>query len=145
MSRVTFGVLFVALIAFFNVNANELVLTQEKGGESRLIIDFIANDSPDVVAMDFEINLGKKMVGKVDLNNCALGLPKTHIGKCAYKEGGVIRMVVFSPTLDYLPTGEIGYISVRGLEKSEGLSGIEFSSVHMSDRDARDVQFTTLQ
>ncbi len=135
------SIMIALVLLASNVWANELVLTSERTKNGVFLdVDLVAGDVPNVVALDYELHIGKTEAS-VDISDCVGGLPSTHQGQCNMKNG-VVKVIVYSTSLDTLGTGNIGSIYIESLDK--GINP-EIKNVHMSDVQAKEVKFSLLQ
>ena len=87
--------------------ANSDLIVTSSGGE--YTFDFVNNDN--VASLDFTVAM--KGVTKMDTSGCVSGLPSTHKGQCQFADG-VLKVIIYSPNLEALDSGPIGFINVAG-------------------------------
>lgn len=132
----------VSLVAIFGFSAtsfaNEVVFTQvaaKRGGGNYVSLDVVSDGNAS--GFQFSIPLGqdgRSAAKGLDLSKCLSDLPKSHEGRCVYREKkGDVLVIVYSMENNLLPEGVVGLgtISIPGgsaMAKSLKVSGVEFAS-----------------
>jgi hypothetical protein len=131
------SVALAALVLTSAVSANELFVTSAKSGSGQAFALDINSDG-SATALQIRIAVGENM--KVDLSKCVSGLPSTHTGVCAYRNGRV-TVLVHSDTNEMLPVGllSIGSIAYSGTAE-KGLSVVELLAF---DRNGQEVAISS--
>ncbi len=137
--RSVLGATIIGLSLVQVAAASDLVVTAL--GKGTYSFDFV--NSGDVSALDFQVSL-PKLEGRqaADIDACVAGLPSSHRGGCAIKNGA-LRLFVYSPTNAVLETTNIGRISVNG-RALKGRGSLSAEQVHMFGPDAAPRDFEVL-
>ena len=126
----------VALVAFSGVaGANDVVLAQVASKSQESVSLDIVSDG-NATGFQFALPLSKTARGSsakaMDLSKCLSDLPKTHQGRCVYREKtNDIFVIAFSLDNALLPEGVVGLgtISLGGMsEKSIKPANVIFAS-----------------
>ncbi|MEB2314558.1 MAG: hypothetical protein OZ919_00485 [Xanthomonadaceae bacterium] len=121
------------ICAFGSAHADELLITSAKNkGGSATALDVVSDGS--TTALQIRLNVGEGQ--KVDLSNCVSGLPSTHTGVCAYKNGKV-TILVHSDKNELLPAGVVSIGSVTMSSKNR--VPMTIAEVMAFDRNGNDV------
>lgn len=116
--------------------ANEIIVTSEKAGGSRVAaVDFNSDGNATALQMRFRV----APEAKVNLANCAKGLPAGFAGTCGYSNG-LVTVLVYSDTNALLPNGlvSLGTIGVS-MGKGGAVGALELTELLAFDAAANPV------
>jgi len=137
MKNISKTLALMAFLVSFNVLAvkdseSTILLSKDK---QNLVLDFLNADS--VIGMQFDLKGVNK--DSINLKNCLTGLPKSHMGKCAFVKNGNLRVLIFSTTNAILDSGNIGTLNISGV-----MNNISFEKVIMVGPKSKKVNANTL-
>ncbi|MFA7487127.1 MAG: hypothetical protein WCY72_03450 [Lysobacteraceae bacterium] len=115
----TFFVAAAAMLLCLPVaQANDILLTQgvakSRSGMERVALDIVSDGNISGFQFSIPVKMSARVTDKsLDLSNCFSELPKTHVGRCAYRaKKGDIVFVAYSLENATLPEGVIGLGSI---------------------------------
>lgn len=97
-------------VAVADAGVELLVSSFKIGSGTDVAFDVVGEGA---TAMDFVISIPSAEKLNIGLDGCVSGLPATHRGQCAVV-GDEVKVVIYSPTNELLPAGEIGTIRFEG-------------------------------
>lgn len=130
----------VFALASHAVSANELLLTSAKRANSGAIALDVSSDG-SATALQIRLDVGKGL--EVDLSNCVSGLPSTHSGTCAYRNGRV-TVLVYSDSNEMLPAGIVSIGSIKTSGASSRSKGFAIAELMAFDRSGNEVSITSV-
>lgn len=132
----------VVTLAFasYSASANELIMTSAKSSNAGAISLDIASDGA-ATALQLRLDVGDGL--KVDLSDCVSGLPSTHTGVCAYKNGRV-TVLVHSDKNEMLPAGIVSIGSIKTSGGSARAKGVAVAELMAFDRSGNEVSISSV-
>lgn len=122
---------------------NELIIQDQANSKAAgrvFSLDYISDGA--AVGLQIRVKIEGLAKGGLDLSNCLVDLPKSHIGSCKVTDVGDLLVLVYSATNAPLPQGlvSIGRVVAKG--KSQGQ--LVVSELLVADKNANPISATSV-